>query len=239
MNIQQHEDVPYQSSDDPAFTGSAYGRRSYPEKEIRVIVLLPAVDASSAVPRCVWKDNFVFDPPWTAVNPLSLFDGEIVTGESSEGTRRAVSELRRLSGLTWDQLGQLFNVTRRSVHFWASGKPLNATNEQRLLQVLAVVRWADRGDARSNRSALLEVRDGDSPFALLKVGELEAAKAQLGPGPGRRGVMFGELNSAAKTDRMPLPPEELIDAMHDSVQHDVGRGRAARTVRNKLRGSVG
>ena len=239
MNIRHHEDVPYQSSDNPALTRSAYSRRSYPEKDIRVIVLLPAVDASSAVPRCVWKENFVFDPPWTAVNPLSLFDGEIVTGESSEGTRRAVSEFRRLSGLTWDQLGQLFNVTRRSVHFWASGKPLNATNEQRLLQVLEVVRSADRGDARSNRSALFEVRDGDSPFALLKVGEFEAAKARLGPGSGRRRVMLDELNSAAKADRRPLPPEELIDAMQDYVQRDVGRGRAARTVRNKLRGSVG
>ena len=239
MNIQQHEDVPYQSSDDPAFTGSAYGRRSYPEKEIRVIVLLPAVDASSAVPRCVWKDNFVFDPPWTAVNPLSLFDGEIVTGESSEGTRRAVSELRRLSGLTWDQLGQLFKVTRRSVHFWASGKPLNAMNEQRLLQVLEVVRWADRGDARSNRSAMFEVCDDNTPFDLLAAGKFDTAKNLLGPGPRRRRIELGQLSHAAKADRRPPPPEELIDAVHDDVRHDVGRGRAARTVRNKLRGSAG
>ena len=33
----------------------------------------------------------------------------------------AIGELRRLSGLTWDQLARLFNVSRRSLHFWASG----------------------------------------------------------------------------------------------------------------------
>ena len=31
----------------------------------------------------------------------------------------AIAELRCLSGLTWDQLARLFNVSRRSLHFWA------------------------------------------------------------------------------------------------------------------------
>ena len=63
----------------------------------------------------------------------------------TEATRKAVSELRRISGLTWEQLAGLFGVSRRAVHFWASGKPLNATNHQRLMRVLDVVRGADVG----------------------------------------------------------------------------------------------
>ena len=37
--------------------------------------------------------------------------------DSVEVSQRAISELRRISGLTWEQLGQLFEVSRRSVHF--------------------------------------------------------------------------------------------------------------------------
>ncbi|MFB1488263.1 MULTISPECIES: hypothetical protein [unclassified Thiocapsa] len=74
---------------------------------------------------------------------------------------------RRISGLTWEQLGEIFDVSRRSMHFWASGKPLNAHNEQRLMQVLDVIRTTDRSDARSTRAALFEVKEGTTAFALL------------------------------------------------------------------------
>src|SRR5262245_15054918 len=35
-------------------------------------------------------------------------------------TGSAVMEIRRLSGLTWEQLSALMGVARRSLHFWAS-----------------------------------------------------------------------------------------------------------------------
>ena len=44
----------------------------------------------------------------------------------SQSTGTSIMELRRLSGLTTDQLARIFNVDRRSLHFWASGKRLNA-----------------------------------------------------------------------------------------------------------------
>ena len=59
-------------------------------------------------------------------------------------TRAAVSEFRRLAGLTWEQLARVFGVARRSLHFWASGPPINAGNEEHLRRLLAVLRQADR-----------------------------------------------------------------------------------------------
>jgi hypothetical protein len=38
----------------------------------------------------------------------------------------ALSELRRLSGLSWGQLARALGVTRRTLHFWASGKAICA-----------------------------------------------------------------------------------------------------------------
>lgn len=113
-----------------------------------------------------------------------------------ETTREAISELRRLSGLTWEQLGEIFAVSRRSVHCWASGKPLNVEHEKRLLRALYIVRTAARGDARSTRSALLDVEHGTSAFDLLVQGRFEEARARLGQGAGRpRPVLEDELGS--------------------------------------------
>ena len=38
----------------------------------------------------------------------------------------AIAELRRVSGLTWDQLARLVGVSRRTLHFWASGTAVMA-----------------------------------------------------------------------------------------------------------------
>lgn len=69
----------------------------------------------------------------------------------------AIAELRRRSGLTWDQLARLFNVSRRALHFWASGKPMTPSNEEHLQRVLSALRKIDRGSASANRSILLRV----------------------------------------------------------------------------------
>lgn len=153
-----------------------------------------------------------------------------------KATRTAVAELRRISGLTWEQLGQLFEVSRRSVHFWASGKPLSPTNEERLMRVLDLVRDADRGSARATRLALFDASDGTIPFEMLAAQRFEEARAALGQGPRRVAPVLAKVSAAAKAERMPLPPEELFDAKNERVHRDPGRARAARTVRNKRRG---
>src|SRR2546428_13805112 len=45
-----------------------------------------------------------------------------LTAEQKAPAGPAIMELRRLSGMTWEQLASLFEVTRRTVHFLASGK---------------------------------------------------------------------------------------------------------------------
>ena len=86
----------------------------------------------------------------------------------SEATRQAVMELRRVSGLTWDHLASIFDVSRRSVHNWANGKAMTQANEEKLHEILSVARRIDTGSATSNRSAFLS-RDssGRSPLEML------------------------------------------------------------------------
>ena len=85
----------------------------------------------------------------------------------------AILEVRRRSGLTWDQLARLCKVDRRSLHFWASGKPPSPANEEQLRRVLNTIRAIDRGSANANRVILFEEREGRIPFDLLATGSYE------------------------------------------------------------------
>jgi len=197
---------------------------------------LAVSSTSSADPARLWEAARLYESDATTSGLGREHSSE--TASDVEVTRRAISELRRISGLTWEQLGRLFDVSRRSVHFWASGKPLNADNEQRLMQVLDVVRAAYRGDARSTRAALSEAKDGTTAFALLAAQQFEDARTILGVGTARPRPAPTGLGAADEAARKPLPPGELVDALQDRVHRDRGQGRAARTVRDRRRGTA-
>ncbi len=152
--------------------------------------------------------------------------------EQRNGTQAAIAELRRLSGLTWERLAKVFGVSRRTLHFWASGKAMNTTNEERLFRMLAVIRRMDRGNARENRTLLLTERSGVAPIDLLSMGRWDELLDLVGAGRGRTAIERSPLAAKAAKARKPLPPEELVDALQDPVHRDIGHGRAAKTVRN-------
>ena len=236
MTLQPHVFETARADVIPAATGFGSIRERVPPLSVIVVSgALSVSGTSSAEPTRLWEAPYVHESEATASG--LAWEQHAEAAADAETTRQAVSELRRISGLTWEQLGELFDVSRRSVHFWASGKPLNASNEQRLMQMLDVVRAADRGDARSTRAALFEVQDGTTAFALLTAERFEEARGVLGTGTARVKPALAELSAAAKAARKPLPPEVLVDAQHDRVHQDRGRSRAARTVRNKRRGT--
>lgn len=130
--------------------------------------------------------------------------------------RSAISELRFLSGLTWEQLARLLGVARRSVHLWASGMALSPMNEERLLRVLATIRQVDRGGAAANRAALFaEHHGGVVAFDLLARGEYERVRDLLGPGKPRRVMTLRPLSPSARAARLPLSPDHYVMAIQD------------------------
>ncbi|MCB9762406.1 MAG: helix-turn-helix transcriptional regulator [Alphaproteobacteria bacterium] len=155
--------------------------------------------------------------------------------EQREFTRAAVSELRRLSGLTWGQVARLFGVSRRSVHFWVSGKPMSSEHEEHLHRLLGVVRRAARG-AAATRTALLSEVNGEPVLEMLSAHRYADAADALGEGTDSVARTRTPLSPAASAGRRPLPPEVLA-ASHDDWEHPVeGRARPARTNRGGSRG---
>jgi len=150
--------------------------------------------------------------------------------------RSTIAELRRLSGLTWEQLAGALGVTRRTVHFWANGRPINLRNERHLHALLQAIRQADRGMARANREMLLAADEGTCPLDLLAAHEYSDFLQQVGEGKGRRKLAREPLSPAAQSNRGPLPPEQLIDALQGRVHNDPGPSRAVKRRRGRRRG---
>ena len=172
-------------------------------------------------------------PPNTVVRVQRSIDqttaGALVPTAQPAGA--AVNELRRLSGLTWEQLAQVFNVSRRSLHFWASGKAMSLANGEHLQRVLAVVRRIDRGSASATRTALLGgCEDGNRPFDLLVAGHHERVLSLLGPGVARPAAPM-KPSAAVLAERAPRPPQALMDALQDRVHRESDVFRVAKSVR--------
>ena len=76
--------------------------------------------ASSSLATKVWESPYTREMDAT-ISGRNWDPAKIRIEYEIPDARRATSELRRISGLTWKQLGELFNVSRRNIHFWANG----------------------------------------------------------------------------------------------------------------------
>lgn len=157
---------------------------------------------------------------------------------STEATQKALNELRKLSGLTWEQLAKLLKVSCRSLHFWASGQPLSRFNQENLNRLLGTIRYIDRGSASLNRSLLpLPSSDGRPLFDLLVAGEHEEVKRILGPGNAPERPYLVPLYEDVHTSRLPQNPADLVDALQEPIGREVERSRLARAARSRRNSS--
>ncbi|WP_209508273.1 hypothetical protein [Ruegeria sp. HKCCSP335] len=111
----------------------------------------------------------------------------LVTVESADQSpAELVQEFKRLSGLTWAQVAHVFEVSSRAPFDWASGKPVNAKNHEKLASAVAAIRFIDRGASEENRNLLLsEAVDGQTYLNLLQSAEFERVREIAGKGDGR------------------------------------------------------
>lgn len=148
-----------------------------------------------------------------------------------ETTGEAILEIRRRSGLTWEELGDLFDVSRRSIHHWASGKVVSAKNDQLIRRTLTVIRQLDRGEAARTRAALLTTNDeGFAILDFLKAGSLEEAIAscEVGNAPAEQRRI--PLSQAARDLRRQPAPAMLLEANEERPEVPA-QARKARALR--------
>jgi len=158
----------------------------------------------------------------TGVGFVLLTHAGIVSAPGGFRARDAIFELKRLSGLTWEELATLLSVTRRSLHLWANGTAINTVNEKRLRNVLVTIRELDRGTASENRALLLApVRDGDITVGDLLQGEhFRDALTLVGRGRGRA---LPPVTRAGAPGPEKLSVADMLGTSGDRIHTDEGR----------------
>lgn len=78
----------------------------------------------------------------------------------------SISTLRDLSGLTADQIGRLFGVSRRSVQSWIAGASMSSANEERLSHLMRLMLTVG-STPEERKHKLLDSSGGTSIFHSL------------------------------------------------------------------------
>lgn len=133
----------------------------------------------------------------TGVNSSVDHIGAVTAETQSEpADRDLVRWLHDNSGLTWEQLGRLFGVSRRAVHLWASGGRMNASNATTLHELAATVRSLPGDTPNERRAGLLRVQSDGASIVDL----------------------FRSRHAASAAPDKAAPPERLLGALHDRPQ---------------------
>jgi hypothetical protein len=120
-----------------------------------------------------------------------------VGGSVEQATQAAkVRWLHDASGLTWEQLGRLFGVSRRAVHLWANGGRMNATNAEGLAELVALVRELPGGPDERRAALLVPSMGGGSIVDQIRARHRSGSRDISGT---------------------PFGPDELLGALHEDT----------------------
>jgi hypothetical protein len=90
---------------------------------------------------------------WSPV--AAAADSHAVAAPDVRSDQEEILWVKENSGLTWDQLGKVFGVSRRAVHLWANGGRMNEANAEVLRRFASDVATHLGGTAEQTRAALL------------------------------------------------------------------------------------
>jgi hypothetical protein len=118
-------------------------------------------------------------------------------GEYRRSQAAEIRWLHEASGLTWEQLGRVFGVSRRAVHMWANDARMNSANAETLVELVGLVRQLPGATPEERRAGLLAPgADGRSILDRLRARHASAVRDVSG---------------------MPFRPDELLGARHGDV----------------------
>lgn len=162
-------------------------------------------------------------PSSAELSPVSfVVDASSYTTEGSERHPTGlVQELKRLSGLTWSQIADIFDVSARAPYHWASGNPMSAENHQRLGEIVSALKHVDRGSGEANRNLLLSDATSSKTYcALLHDGLYDRFRELAGAGAGRPSFAR-KLTSDSEAYNAPPRFGHLVEAATDGDEADI------------------
>ena len=157
------------------------------------------------------------------------------TGDRIEQTTgEMILEIRRRSGLTWDLIGRLFNVSGRTINHWVNGETPSVQQERDIPRTLDAIRHLDEGSQLATHNRLMTSAQGPSPFDMLADRHYANIMFQAaGAGSAASGRNRTVLSEAEEARRRPVAPVLLLEAIQVRPETTVGAVRIVYPARRR------
>jgi len=219
--------IPYNQRTSVAGYDVRNGEDNFKSTFISVVgtVLLDATGSFINVLNRTLDKNYVTTSGLSCIQALPSKGRDVVYGAADE-----LEELKSISGLTWDQIARILNVTRRSIHFWIKGGVIAAGNQERLSRLLLTLRSIAFNSPSETRSFLLHpTEDGVLPLDNLRYG-LDEEVISLYHARSQPTVSYQSTRHHRNMDSL-VSPDILLTALQDSIHVDVGKARPVKAKR--------
>jgi transcriptional regulator with XRE-family HTH domain len=166
----------------------------------------------------------IANPPYLIASNITN-NGFVIKRLEPQSPSSLILDLHNRSGLTWEELSQLFGCDRRTLHLWARGSRPSEENESRLRQIAELVRQRDAGSPESTRKRFfLETEGSASLFSTLARSARPDSKRKL-------------LRRAqpSRDDVRRIRPSDLVGALDDNLTLARGHLAAAKPLRRRQR----
>lgn len=105
---------------------------------------------------------------------------ESVSSSFPRNFSAAIQDVRRHSGLTWQELADALGVSRRAVHHWAVGERVSARHAQLINELAALVGEYEGVAPETVRAQLLTpTRTGQSPLSAFRARSMPTRSVPL------------------------------------------------------------
>lgn len=194
---------PFSSSDEGTSSSTTSGaafrfRSSVPQLMVGVALLTGCTSNTTAVPSV----EIVNMPTDTGTKAFYALSSNAASGRT---TAEAIRGLRERSGLTWDEIGKAFGVSRRAVHQWANGGRMNSKNVERLSEIVALIDTIPTQTPEEVRSRLVAPNRQGSTL----LGRLIATARPAAPKRDVKQALSLVTGDLDTTPEQPLDPEVI------------------------------
>ena len=154
----------------------------------------------------------------------------IGTSSAEASAPEILKTLKASTGLSWNKIAELFNVSRRAVYDWLEGKTVSDQNYAKLLSVSGAIDILGLSSPFQVRTFLLFHNEaGISPFSLLKEGRYnefqQLARESTWAGETPKEELSGEFAFVSLVDR--------LMALQDTVHTDLPGKKRSKASRRR------
>ena len=135
--------------------------------------------------------------------------------------------IRRISGLTWEELSTAMDVSKRTLHLWDAGQALSQKHLQHLHRVAGLMERLDKGNPVHLRNLLLKDLGDQNALTLLKEGQFKQVEMQLGTE--KAYPSFSELPE--KDFRARIPRGVSLASYQEDQKVQIVRGKPLKSVK--------